>query len=127
MDPSNPFNNLAFNFKDRNLFSQCARETLRRLEKMETSSGFSDFKSLFLRQPKPVEMGPQIEVGTDKILFGMPSKWLVGSETRARQIQPNLTVRKPALSNYTPVLETINKFLSAFLFVVDMEALDGGF
>ena len=126
MDPSNPYNNLAFNFKDRNLFSQCARESLQRLERMETSSGLRDFKSIFLPQPKPVEMGPQIEVGAEKILFRMPSKWLVGAETRARQIQPNLTVRKSSLSNYTPVLENIKKFLSAFLFVVDMEALDGG-
>ena len=124
MDPSNPYNNLAFNFKDRNLFSQCARESLQRLERMEMSSGFPDFKSLFLPQPKPVEMGPQIDVGSDKILFRMPSKWLVGSETRARQIQPNLTLRKSALSHYTPVLANMKKFLSAFLFVVDMEAQD---
>ena len=124
MDPSNPYNNLAFDFKDRNLFSQCARESLQRLEMMEMSSGFPDFKSLFLPQPKPVEMGPQIDVGSNKILFRMPSKWLVGSETRAQQIQPNLTLRKSALTHYTPVLANIKKFLSMFLFVVDMEAQD---
>ena len=126
MDPSNPYNNLAFNFKDRNLFSQCARETLQRLERMEMTSGFPDFKSLFLPQPKPVEMGPQIDVGSEKILFRMPSKWLVVAETKARNIQPNLTLRKSALAKYTPVLSNIKKFLSAFLFVVDMEAQETG-
>ena len=101
------------------LFSEYAQESLKRLERVERqvqlNHGFPEFKMLFLPQPKPVQVRPQIK-------FPMPTNWLVGSESKARHLQPNLIVRNSALGNNKFVLKNIKKFLSSFLFVADLEA-----
>ena len=125
MDPSNPYNNLMYNFKPANqeLFSQCAKVSLSRLVRVERqvqyNHGYPDFKLLFLPQPKPVEVGPQIQMPK-------PDGWLVGTESRSRPLQPNLIVRNSSLGNDKLVLGNIKKILSSFLYVADMEAQDKG-
>ena len=121
MDPSNPYNNLMYRFRDadQELFSKCAKVSLSRLEKVERQvqchHGYPDFKLLFLPQPKPVEVGPEFE-------FPKPDGWLVGTMVRSRHLQPNLIVRKSSLGNDKLVFENIKKILSSFLYVADMEA-----
>ena len=125
LDPSNPYNNFMHGFKPsvQQLFSEYAQESLKRLERVERqvqlNHGFPELKILFLPQPKPVQVGPQIG-------FLMPTNWLVGYESKGRHLQPNLIVRNSALGNDKFVLKNIKKFLSSFLFVADLEARHRG-
>ncbi len=121
LDPSNPYNNFMYPFtkEAKALFSESAEESLRRLERVETQvrmyHGYPDFRSLFLPQPKPVQVGPTIRLPT-------PSKWMVGTYQRDRYLQPNLIVRKDELGNDKFVLGHIKKFMSAFMVVCELEA-----
>ena len=120
LDPSNPYNNFMHDFESsvQSLFSGYARESSIRLERVERqlqlNHGFPEFRILFLPQPRPIDVGPQIRFRT--------TNWLVGSRSRERHLQPNLIVRKPALGNDKFVLKFIKKTLSSFLFVADLEA-----
>ena len=121
MDPSNPYNNLMYKVRDadQKLFSECAKVSLSRLERVERQiqyhHGYPDFKLLFLPQPKPFEVAPEFEIPR-------PDDWLVGTESRLRHLQPNLIIRNSSLGNDKLVLGNIKKILSAFLYVVDVEA-----
>ena len=121
MDPSNPFNNVMHEFDPsaQQAFSQYARVSLIRLEKVERqiqlNHGFPDFKSLFQPQPILIQVGPEM-----KLL--KPEKWLIGSRSRNQFFQPNLEVRKSSLDTDRHALSNIKKILSAFLFVADLEA-----
>ena len=119
MDPTNPFHNLMVNFDPsaQQLFSQYARESLYRLERVERqlNHDFPDFKGLFQPQPKLFQAGPEMNLPE-------PVKWLVGSRSRNQFFQPNLNVRKSSLDTDMHALSNIKKILSAFLFVADLEA-----
>ena len=125
LDPSNPYNNFMHDFESsvQSLFSGYARESLNRLERVERqfqmNHGFPEFRILFLPQPRPIDVGPQIR-------FRMPTDWLVSTRSRERHLQPNLIVRSPAVGNDKFVLKFVNKILSSFLFVADLEAYHKG-
>ena len=121
MDPTNPFHNLMENFDPsaQQLFSQYARESLYRLEKVERqiqlNHGFPDFKGLFQPQPVLTDVAPETD-------HPQPVRWLISSESRANHLQPNLKVNKPSIDTDKKALSNIKKILSAFLFAADLEA-----
>ena len=119
MDPSNPFNNVMHEFDSsaQQVFSQYARVSLIRLEKVERqiqlNHGFPDFKVLFQPQPLLVQVGPEMKLPK-------PEKWLVESQSRNQFFQPSLKVRKSSLDKYA--LSNIKKILSSFLVAADLIA-----
>ena len=109
LDPSNPYNNVMAGFRGRNavqqLFSDCAKETLKRLENAEMGNDSPDLKEIFLPQKKPP--CPPINV---------PQMWSVETQSGQTSLEPKLLVRNKTKIKY------FQKAFSAFMFASDLEA-----
>ncbi len=122
LDPSSPWNNYLYKFgkPEQQFFSTSARNTLQRLERVETqcvhNHGYPDFKGLFL--PQPTMVGPQ---------QGLPiaSNWMVGSPEGTKKTQPNLIIRKRALENEY-IFKVIQKAMAAFVYVAELQSKHAG-
>ena len=122
LDPSNPYNNVMAGFSGRNstviqnIFSDGAKESLKRLERVEEeierAVEFPHLKEIFLPQPRPFE-GPA----------RMSQNWLIGTTSGARRLQPKLVFRNADLSKKKrSEISDYQKAFSAFLFISDIEA-----
>ena len=113
LDPSNPYNNVMAGFRGRDsvqqLFSDCAKETLRRLEKVEEQIEMGNdalkLKEIFLPQTR-----------TPCRPTNVPQMWSVEPQSGPRSLEPKLLVR-----NKMKVTQ-FQKAFSAFLFASDLEA-----
>ena len=123
LDPSNPYNNIMAGFRGRNsviiqkTFSNCAKETLERLERVEeqieTTPEFPQLKEIFLPQPRPPLIGP----------VRMPQGWLIGAQSGVRRLQPKVVVRNRELGKKKKSeISDYQKAFSAFLFISNIEA-----
>ncbi len=118
LDPSSPWNNYLFKFgrPEQRFFSNCARNTLHRLERVETqcrlNHGYPDFKGLFL--PQPTMIGPQQGLP-------IPSNWMVDHPERTKRTQPNLIIRKRALENKY-IFNVILKAMAAFVYIAELQS-----
>ena len=115
VDPSNPYNNVMSSFRGRisvqQLFSDCAKESLQRLEavekEIEMGNDFPNLKEIFLPQP----------VG----LASMPPRWLIGAQSGVKRLQPKVVVQKTTLKKRSEISD-YQKAFSAFLFISDIES-----
>ena len=111
LDPSNPYNNLMSTFSPlvQQLFSNCAKETLRRLDtvekEIEMDQEFPHFKEIFLPQLTDHE--------------NIPQRWLVGKRPETL-LQPRLIVRNATLNKKT--IAQFHKAFSAFVYIFDIES-----
>ena len=118
LDPSSPWNNYLYKFgkPEQQFFSTCARNTLQRLERVETqcvhNHGYPDFKGLFL--PQPTMVGPQ----QGSLI---PSNWMVGSPEGTKKSQPNLIIRKRALENKY-IFRVIQIAMAAFVYIAELQS-----
>ena len=113
LDPSNPYLNVMSDFHGRDsvqqLFSDCAKETLKRLEnaerQAEMGSDSLNLKEIFLPQTRPPRRP-----------MNVPQMWSVEAKSGQTSLEPKLLVR-----NKMKVKE-FQKAFSAFIFASDIEA-----
>ena len=115
LDPSNPYNNVMSSFPPwaQQRFSDCAKESLKRLEavekEIEMAQRFPHLKEIFL---------PQL---TDPV--SMPQKWLIRKQSETTLLQPRLIVRNAALNKKTKSqIAQFHKAFSAFVYIYDIES-----
>ena len=116
LDPSNPYNNVMSSFPPlaQQRFSDCAKETLRRLEAVgkEIEMGAQEFphlKEIFL---------PQL---ADAVI--MSQRWLIREQSDSTLPQPRLIVRNAALNKKTrSQIAQFLKAFSAFVYIYDIES-----
>ena len=118
LDPSNPYNNVMSSFSPvaQCLFSDCAKETLKRLERVkeqiEVGLGNPKLKEIFL---------PQLTPPASPVC--MPQNWLIGVRSEAAPLQPRVIVRNVALNKETrSQIAQFHKAFSAFVSVFDIES-----
>ena len=136
LDPSNPYNNVmaalvvspgqseakqAASKAVQKLFSDCAKETLKRVEALEriirVSPEGADLKGLFL--PQPSRSSP---VGPSPSPLGpvpMPENWVISSRGGSNPRQPKLILRKKNMDEKKA--EQLQRAFSAFMFASDIE------
>ena len=113
LDPSNPYINLISNFHGRGsvqkLFSNCAKESLERLDnaerQIEMGNDLQEVKEIFLPRPRP----PRNPMNVSPV-------WSVVEQSGACSLEPKLIVQ-----NKMKVKQFQNAF-SAFLLASDLEA-----
>ena len=118
LDPSNPYNNVMSTFSPlaQHLFSDCAKETLKRLERakkqIEMDLALPHLTEIFVPQLTP----PASPVR-------MPQNWLIGVQSEAAPLQPRVIVRNAALNKETrSQIAQFHKAFSAFVSVFDIES-----
>ena len=117
LDPSNPYNNVMNSFPPlaRQLFRECAKETLERLEALE-----DEFKKGLKPHLKEI-FRPQLTPSLGTVF--VPHRWLIGVQSEETLLQPRLTLRNTALSKETKsVIAEFHKAFSAYLYVLDVES-----
>ena len=103
LDHFNPYNNVMSSFlpSAQKLFSDCAKETLRRLgkveEQIEKAVEFPHLKEIFLPQPIPCPLKS----------LSTPQKWLISVQLETL-LQPRLIVRNAALNKKDQISDSTN-------------------
>ena len=118
LDPSNPYNTVMSTFSPlaQNLFSDCATETLKKLERVEEQIemglGNPNLKEIFL---------PQLTPPASPVC--MPTNWLIGVRSEAAPLQPRVIVQNAALNKETrSQIAQFHKAFSTFVSVFDIES-----
>ena len=116
LDPSSPYNNVMSTFSPlaQHLFSDCAKETLKRLDRaekqIEMDLVFPHLTEIFLPQLTPLASP-----------IRMPQNWLIQVQSEAVPLQPRVIVRNAALNKETrSQIAQFHKAFSTFMSVFDI-------
>ena len=99
-----------------NLFSDCAKESLKRIEKVKRQikmdTQFPQLKEIFLPQLTPSPGGTVC----------VPQRWLIGVRSKKAPFQPRVKYNVVLNKKMKSQTEQFHKAFSAFVFVFDIES-----